>query len=70
MNNRICQGLGRILEAPQHGNSLADTNIIIVKVAEASEGNSRQYVQTCIGQFNGCISMDVVSYNLSKTPTE
>lgn len=70
MNNCVCQGLSRILEAPQHGNSLADTNIIIIEVAEASKGNGRQYIQTCIGQFNGYISMDVVSYNLSKTPTE
>lgn len=70
MNNHVCQGLGRILEAPQHGNSLADPNIIIVEVAEAGEGNGRQYVQTCTGQFNGYISMDIVSYNLSKTPRE
>lgn len=39
MDNHVCQGLGGILEAPQHGNSLADTNVMVVKVAEASEGN-------------------------------
>lgn len=70
MNNRVCQGLRCILETPQHGNSLADTNIMIVKVAQASKGNSWQYIQARIGQFNGCISMDIVSYNLSETPTE
>lgn len=70
MNNCVCQGLGCVSETPEHGNGPADTDVVIVKVAEASKGKSRQYIQTRIGHFNGCISMDVVSYNLSETPTE
>lgn len=66
----FCQQFGCISEAPQHSHSLADTHIVIVEVAEACKGHSWEYIQTCIGQFNRCLPMDIVSYNLPKTPTK
>lgn len=55
-------------EAPEHGHSLADAHVLVVEVAEASEGEGRQDVQPRVGHLNGDVSMHIISYHLAQTP--
>lgn len=66
-DNRESQGWGPS-EAPEHGHSLADAHVMVVEVAEASEGQGRQNVQPRVGHFNGDVSVHVISYDLAQTP--
>lgn len=57
-------------EAPEHGHSLADAHVVVVEVAEASEGQGRQHIQPHVGSFIGHISMHIISNYLAQTPEQ
>lgn len=65
----MCRGWGSS-EAPEHGHSLADAHVVVVEVAEASEGQGRQDVQPRVGHFNGDISVHIISDDLAQTPEQ
>lgn len=65
----MCQGWG-CSEAPEHGHSLADAHVMVVEVAEASEGQGRQDIQPHVGSFIGHISMHIISNYLAQTPEQ
>lgn len=46
--------------APEEGNSFTDAHIVVVEVAETSEGDSGQKEETGIGNFNLCVTVNVV----------
>lgn len=46
--------------APEEGNSFTDAHIVVVEVAETSEGDSGQKEETSIGNFNLCVTVNVV----------
>ena len=55
-------------ELPQHSHSFADAHVMIVEVTEPSKGESREHQKACLGSFLHCISMNIVSNNLSNAP--
>lgn len=62
-------GLGSS-EAPEHGHGLADAHVVVVEVAEAGEGQSRQDVQPHVGHFNGHVSVHIICNYLAQAPKQ
>lgn len=53
---------------PQEGHRFANAHVMVVKVAEAGEGDSGQNKQACISHLDFSISVNIVRHNLAKTP--
>lgn len=54
--------------APEKGDGFADADVVVVEVAKAREGDGRQEEQTCIGDLDLSVPMNVVRQHLSNTP--
>lgn len=46
--------------APEQGNGFADAHVVVVEVAKTSEGDRGQEEQTCVGNLDLCVSVNVV----------
>lgn len=55
---------------PQEGHSFTNPHVMVVEVAQAGEGDSRQNEEAGVSHLDFKVSMNVVCQNLAKTPGE
>lgn len=54
--------------APEKGHGFADADVMVVEVAKAREGDGGQEEQTCTGQLDLSVPVNVVRQHLPHTP--
>ena len=54
--------------APEQGHGLADAHVVVVEVAEASEGDSGQEEEPRVGHLDLGVPVDVVCQHLANAP--
>ena len=56
--------------APQQSYSFADAHVVVVEVAEASEGDGGQKKEPSVGKLDLGVSVDVVCQHLANPPVQ